>query len=112
MCPLPRGKEEGRVSLYITGYRFLAYDNNTHSLPAPQVPEEYNERLPITSIGNVSKPFTDMTRFICLVAEADCWLAFGEDPEARVGVHPMRAGERFYGVFPGHRLSVIAGDDE
>lgn len=98
--------------LYITGFRFLGYDNNMHALPAPQVPEEYNEWLPINSIGAVSKPFPNMVRYLCLMADSDCWLAFGEDPEARVGVHPMRAGERFYGVFPGQRLSVVAGDHE
>ncbi len=99
------------MRLYITGYSRVAYASNMHSLPAPHEPAEFNESLPISSVGAISKPFPGDTRFLCIVNDDPCWVAFGEDPVAVVGEHPLLAGEHFFGVFPGHRLAVISGDE-
>jgi len=101
------------VRLYVTGYRWVGYDRNMSSLPCPATPSSFEWNLHISMLGKQSDPFPPETRFICIRPEGDCWLAFGENPEAVVGEHPIYAGERlFYGVFEGHRLSVIAGDFE
>lgn len=101
------------MRLYITGYRWLGYDRNMSPIQAPATPPLFEESLLLSETGLKSDPFPPETRFICIKAEADCWLAFGEDPEAQVGQHPVSAGERlFYGVFAGHRLSVIVGRDD
>lgn len=96
--------------LYITEYRWLGYDVNMNALAAPQVPSVREDSIEVTLSPQQSKPFMADTRFIGIKADTSCWLAFGEDPEARPGLHPVDVGERlYYGVFPGQKLSVIGG---
>lgn len=101
------------MKIYIIGYEFGAYDANNRPLDAPQMPSLFNEviDLPVARPRR-SKVFPPKTRFIEVVVTGDCWLDVGMDPEAREEVHPLYTGERrFYGVFPGHCLSVLGVRD-
>ena len=99
--------------LYVTGYRWQAYDRNMSPMPYPATPSWFEWKVPIKRRLIVTDSFPAETRFIEIVADTDCWLAIDDKPEANVGFHPVLAKERLiYGVTEGHKLSVIQGDDE
>lgn len=99
--------------LYIAEYNRLTLDYAGALVPsAPLVPPVRDQRLGIDFEPQVSEPFDEKTKFIDVVADLDCCLAFGPEPKADARLHKIRAGEtRRYGVSPGHRLAVVAAED-
>jgi hypothetical protein len=86
----------------------MAIDNFNKVVAAPATPPLAEMVLPITADSISSDPFPKYTTFICVKAEADCSLAFGEDPVADFNYHFVDSGERlWYGVSEGHKIAVI-----
>lgn len=98
--------------LHITVYARVARDAGNGVTPIPMAPPVFEEGVPIElGQSNQSEPFTSQANFVMVKPEVDCCLAFGEDPVAEVGIHPVEAGEiRWYGVHPGHQIAVIEGN--
>lgn len=98
--------------IYITVYRNLARDSVNTPIQIPQTPPLSEDAVEIQVTPNQSQPFPTHATFITVKAEIACWLAFGEDPIAKVGEHPVDANEKlWYGVTPGQRLSVVESSD-
>jgi hypothetical protein len=76
---------------------------------APQEPSLGEWVLPIEVSSTQSPVFPEFTQFICIKADENCAIAFGENPVAKPDYKTIDAGERlYYGVHPGHKLAVIA----
>lgn len=100
--------------VYITSYRFLAADDASRTLMAPDTSHRsilQEDSVEVTSESLQSKPFPKYAAFIMVKADAPCSLAFGADPVASPEYHFMEAGElRYYGVQPDERLAVISNE--
>lgn len=93
--------------LHIAVYSHAAHHGSA-ALPMPQVPPLFEEGILIELTSNQSMPFPEQATFIMVRPDIACCLAFGPDPLAEAGIHPVDARERmWYGVFPGHRIAVI-----
>lgn len=93
--------------LHIAVYAHAA-QHGSMALPIPQAPPLFEEGIPIELKSNQSLPFSDQAVFVMIRPDIACCLAFGPDPIAEAGIHPIDARERmWYGVFPGHRIAVI-----
>ncbi len=100
-------------NLYVTVYKGMARDVVNTPVPAPEAPPLAEWSIEIGVSSNQSKPFPHDTKFISVKAGAACCLAFGKDPVADAGFHPLDAGEtRWYGVYPGHKIAVIMHSDD
>src|SRR5258708_6212511 len=94
--------------LLISCYRDMARDSTNQPVSAPLAPPLAEAYVEITHESIASEPFPPYTHFVCLYAQADCAICFGEDPVADEEYHHLGAGERiFYGVHPNHRVAVI-----
>jgi hypothetical protein len=94
--------------LHITCYRDVAWDSNSRPVGAPMTPPLAEAFVDITHESVASDQFPQYTHFICIRSEADCAIAFGENPVADQDYHHIEPGERlFYGVQSGHRIAVI-----
>lgn len=96
--------------LSVTVYATMARDMGNATVPAPQVPA-LAEWVVEYGLESVQSPtFPQGAKFISITPSDSCCLAFGRDPEAKVGLHPVGGGEtRWYGITEGHRLAVIEG---
>lgn len=96
------------MRLHITGYRHMARDDFNQVVAAPMVPPAEEQYVEITTKSTTSEVWSKFTKFIFVKADADCSLAFGEQPVADPDFHRLDAGEtRWYGVQEGHRLAVV-----
>jgi hypothetical protein len=95
--------------LHISIYSYMAHGaSGSGSLQAPQAPALEEWQIPIELESTQSPPFPEGATFIMVRPDTDCCLAFGADPEAVIGQHPVDAKERmWYGVHPGHKIAVI-----
>ena len=56
-----------------------------------------------------SSAISAATRFVRVVADADCHIAVGDNPTATTGDLKLTAGSaEYFGVTPGHKIAVIA----
>lgn len=92
----------------ISEFRSLARDNNNQLIAAPLAPSIAEQRIDLGFKAETSEPFKGS--FIMIHASVPVALAFGPDPMADPKLHIMSPGDRYYGVNPGHRLSVIMAD--
>lgn len=96
------------ASLYISEYRLEAKTEG-RLLSAPQEPAAAEQAIDITAGSLQSAAFQSRVTFVMIMADADCCLAFGEDPTAVNTLKKVREGERiFKGVQGGHKVAVIA----
>lgn len=94
--------------LYLTVYEHVARDMVNTPIPIPQAPPLSEDWVEITTESKQCGEFEERATFICVTAEIPCCLAFGVDPIALVGYHPLNPGvDRWYGVRPGQKLAVI-----
>lgn len=74
----------------------------------PQAPALFEYGVPITLESKQCPPFPNEAVFVMVKPDVACCLAFGPDPTAENGVHPVEANERmWYGISPGHQIAVI-----
>lgn len=65
--------------------------------------------VPIGLSSAPSRVFSDTARFVRLMADEPCHLAFGDDPTADTSCMPLAANEpELFGVAAGMRVAVIA----
>lgn len=96
------------AKLHITVFARAARDASNGLMPMPMAPPLAEDHINIGLESVQCDPFSQDATFVMIKAEADCCLAFGKDPVAEDGVHPVSAGEvRWYGVFPGHSIAAI-----
>lgn len=97
------------ANLTITEINKLAFDPHGSPILAPEMPALKESNVAVTGAHLESDPFVNGARYIMVNTDTACGLAFGENPVASTVLHRMGANEtRFYGVIPGHRLSVVA----
>jgi hypothetical protein len=96
------------AKLYISCFREMAWDGNNRPVSAPMMPPLSEAYVEITHESIASDEFPLGTHFVQLKAEADCAVAFGDEPVADPEYHLIDAGERiFYGVRENTRVAVI-----
>ena len=95
--------------LFVTCYRHMAIDDFNRQIPAPMTPPLAEMQLQITDENVLSNLFPPYTSLVCVKAEADCALAFGdENIVADPDYHKVDGGERlWYGVTAGSHIAVI-----
>jgi hypothetical protein len=94
--------------LYITCYRDMARDSTNQPVAAPMAPPIAEAYVDIGPESSASHPLPPYTHFVCLRADIDCAIAFGDDPTADPDYHIIEPGERlFYGVREGMKIAVI-----
>jgi len=96
------------AAITITEFRHFANDSFGGPAPAPLMPPLAEQVVAIGLTSVQSAAFSSSTTLIMVHADADCHLAFGDDPTADATLHQMGSGEtRFYGVVPGSKIAVI-----
>jgi len=89
----------------ISEFKQLARDTNSQVMQAPMAPSSAEQTFELDGGPMTSEPF--IGNFIIIHSPVPLALAFGEKPEAIPTLHIMSAGDRFYGVHPGHRVSFV-----
>ena len=87
-------------NLSITEYASVGRDVNGSPLPAGQAPALAIQNVTFTT-ATASAAFNERTRFIRVVADADCRVVFGTAPVATSSDTLMAAGQHeYFGVDP------------
>lgn len=93
------------ANLYITEYSNLGLNGNA---PIPQEPAVTGQNVSFTT-STASAAFNERTRFVRLVASADCYVKFGTGPTATTSDQFLSAEmEYFRGVPEGKAYKVAA----
>lgn len=95
--------------LNITEYTGLAIDGRGTTVMAGAEPNRLTQNVAISVVPAQSAAFDSATRFVRINTTDDVRVEFGENPTA--GSTSLRLGAgatEFFGVLPGHKLSVIA----
>lgn len=94
------------ANLYLTEFANLGLNGNA---PIPQEPPVTSQKVAFTTAAQ-SAAFDEQTRFVRLLPDADCHVAFGANPTATAAFERMMSGvEYFRGVKAGHKVSVYDG---
>lgn len=98
------------AKLYLTEYADIGAAGLHSMLAAPMGKEPGVDQTPIViGVEAKSAEFAETTRFIRVHADAICSIAVGSAPEATTDSKRMAANQtEYFGVKPGHKLSVIA----
>lgn len=95
--------------LYIQEYEDLAQDRAGNHIPAGNEPAVASQRVTFT-VAAQSAAFDGRTRFVRLIADADAFVAFGDNPTATASSMKINADTaEYFGVRPGIKLSVYDG---
>lgn len=97
--------------LYISEYTNLGYVGNspTQLIQAPAAPALAEQHVAIGATTTPSAAFSSSTKFIRVVSDIACNLAFGLTPTAVVTAHLLPADAvAFYAVAPASKMAVIA----
>jgi hypothetical protein len=95
--------------LYITEYISATLDHNGCYVPAGMEPALAEQVVVIDVASTQSAAFDTRTKFIRIHNDAICSIAIGNNPTATVNSSRCtKDGTEFRGVYPGHKLAVIA----
>lgn len=97
-------------SLHITEFRRAPSGFEVGgTLPMAMAPSIAEQPVSIGVASEKSNAFNDQTRFVRIISDANCHVAFGVDPTATTGSMPVRANQpEYFGVTPSLKLAVIA----
>lgn len=97
------------ATLNIVEYTKLASDGPGAQVMSGMEPNRTSQDVDISAVPNQSARFDDATRFVRVHTVDDVRIAFGLNPTAVAGQGlRMGAGStEFFGVAPGHKLSVV-----
>lgn len=101
------------ASAWITEYSDFGvrYETGTGKIPLPIPEEPAVAENPVTfTTATQSAAFNAATRFVRIVAGADCHVLFGSDPTADANDQKLIAGVEYYrAVTAGHKVSIYDG---
>lgn len=97
------------ASLHITECKTIGPDSAGQSMPAPMMPA-VNTQVVVYTTASQSAVFNPQTTLVRLIADADAYIVFGTNPTATNQGTLLKANvPEYFGVMPGHRLSVYDG---
>lgn len=95
--------------LDVTEYTRLARDNDGRTVLTPAEPANTTQQVAVDVSHAESAAFGDATRFVRVHSDTACRIVFGKAPVAAATSMRMSAGAtEYFGVLPGHKISVIA----
>ena len=97
------------ANLYITEFRSVAHDATGLPIPVGDTPRLANQKVSFTT-STQSAVFNQQTSLIRLISDADCHIAFGDNPTATASQMFVKANTaEYFGVRPGDKLAVYDG---
>ncbi len=97
------------AKLYITEFFSQGVDggSKTPVVPVPQMPPAAEQVVTFTTTTQ-SAALNAATRFVRLIADADCHIAVGANPTATTSNLKLIAGAaEYFGVTPGHKIAAV-----
>jgi len=95
-------------NLSVTEFLALGRDLNTSPLPAGKMPPVAVQNVTFSATPGQSGAFNPETKFIRVIADADCRVKVDSDPTAGSSDTLLAAGQaEYFGVVPGHKISVV-----
>lgn len=96
--------------LYISEYKSIGWvgNSNTQLIHAPSNPVVAEQHVSVSGASAQSAAFNAETKFVRVVSDVACNIAFGTDPVAVTTAHYLPANAiEFYAVVAGTKLAVI-----
>src|SRR4051794_21442065 len=79
------------------------------SIPIPLEPPIKEQSIDLAATSRQSKPFSPNTCLVKLIADVDCVIQIGGDPDATNSVRHLPAGrEQLLSIVPGSNLKIAA----
>lgn len=77
--------------------------------PVAQEPAAAGQDFDFTTTAGASAAFSASTVIVRLISDADCFLAFGDDPTADEDTGFLLKADiaEYVGVYPGHKVSAV-----
>ncbi len=97
------------AKLYITEFTALPADGATFPaiMQLPSVPPAAEQVVTFTTTTQ-SAALNAATRFMRVIADADCHIAVGANPTATTSVMKLISGQaEYFGVTPGHKIAAV-----
>lgn len=95
------------ATAYITEYNSIGVQNG-NSVPVAQEPAVADQTVTFTT-ATQSSAFNAATRYIRLIADAECHLKFGSNPTATTSMQQVQADTEIWRmVTPGDKVSIVA----
>lgn len=95
------------AKLYITEFNDLALDPSGVRPQVPQMPPVAEQVVTFTTTTQ-SAALNAATRFVRIIADADCHIAVGADPTATTSGMKLISGQaEYFGVTPGHKIAAV-----
>lgn len=99
------------ATLLITEFQYAGSDGAMGSLPVPMEPPLAEQSVSFTT-ATQSSAFNGSTRFVRLIATANCHVAFGTNPTATAAKQKLIADQEYWRCLPPgatYKLSVYDG---
>src|SRR5690606_19729860 len=98
------------ATLYITEFEALALDRVGGAAPVAMEPALAHQAVTFTT-ATASDAFDARTRYVRIVSDADCFVSFGDDPEATANDEFIVAGvPEWRGIRQGDGWKISAYD--
>lgn len=95
-------------NLNVTEYAEIAKNSLSAPIAAAKEPSITVQNVTFTT-ATPSSAFNADTRFVRVISDADCHVAFGSDPTATTSSTKLKADiEYYFGVTAGHKVSVVS----
>jgi hypothetical protein len=95
------------AKLWVTEFSELPLDAKLAAPQMPMTPEVTTQSVTFTT-STQSAAFSAATRFVRIVADANCHVAFGANPTASTSSMRLTAdASEFFGVVPGQKVAAI-----
>jgi len=93
------------ANLYVREY--VSPRNDNAVLPAPTEPAQADQKVAFTT-STASAAFGVKTKYVRLIADADCHIQFGESPTATTSSALMKANTvEYFCVHPGYKVAAV-----
>lgn len=97
------------ATMWITEFNNAGQDKDGQNIPVPSEPPVASSTVTFTT-ATASSAFNASTRFIRMIADANCHVAFGTAPTATSASEFLVANIEYYrAVESGHKVSVYDG---
>lgn len=95
------------ANLYITEFNYMENANDIGGVPQIAKLPGTTQKVTFTT-STQSTAFAYNTRFVRVMADADCHIAYGSNPTATTSSLKMASGTvEYFGVAPGDKIAAV-----
>jgi len=95
-------------NLWITELRAMPIDSNGKTVEAASLPAITTQKVKISGTSEQSAALNDDTKFVRVLADANCCILASEDPTATDSDIPLTSeGAEYFGVIAGQKIAAI-----